>query len=331
MRKLIILLVFVSIFAQETTHSVKTGDTLWDIAGFYYQNPFLWPYIWRANLTQVEDPHWIYPDQIFVIPPSPEEVTGEVPEYVPEEVVITTPPKKPAAEVITLVTPETRIFSENLIHRAGFILEEDLPYWGKIIETEPGGDKIITSFDKIYLDRADVKVGDLLTIYRYGNVITHPKTGKRLGKEVIVLGKAEIDAVAEEGARAKVTTSYDIIRIGDFLTPYEPILAPEKVELIPTDRDIEGYVVEVKSIGALTSSHVLIYIDKGEDDGIAVGDMFNIYQQRSAGGKKLPDFNIGEVQIISVFREISIGMLLWRRETPQVKRGENCRLTMEAR
>ncbi|UCC13102.1 MAG: LysM peptidoglycan-binding domain-containing protein, partial [candidate division WOR-3 bacterium] len=34
MRKMLILLVFVSIFAQETTHVVKEGDTLWDIAGW---------------------------------------------------------------------------------------------------------------------------------------------------------------------------------------------------------------------------------------------------------------------------------------------------------
>jgi hypothetical protein len=336
MKKLMLFLVFVSLFAQETTHTVKIDDTLWDIAGYYYQNPFLWPYIWRANLTKIEDPHWIYPEQIFVIPPSPEAMTGEYPEvgeYVPEEMVmIQPPPKPPAAEIISLVSPEMRIFSEPFIHRAGFILQEDLPYWGKIIETEPQGKKSITTFTKVYIDRMDdVNVGDVLTIYRPGKDLSHPKTGDKLGKEVIVLGKAEIEDIAEGGSRCKVIASYDVIKTGDYVTPYEPVLAPEKVEMIPTDRDVEGYIVEVKKFGVLTSPNVLTYIDKGEDDGTAVGDIFNVYQKREAGGKALPDFTIGEIQVISVFRQASIGLLLWHRETELVERGERIRLSMEAR
>ena len=272
MKKLLILMVFVSIFAQETTHEVKEGDTLWDIAGFYYQNPFLWPYIWRANLTEIEDPHWIYPDERFIIPPSPEEGIGEIPEEVPEyypEAVVTPPPEKPAAEVVSLVAPDQRIFSENIIHRAGFIVEEDIPYWGKIVGVESKDNLVIVTYSKIYIDRAeDVKKGQILTIYRPGKVLKHPKTGEKLGKEIIVLGKVEIEEIGNEGSRCKVIASYDIIKKGDFVTPYEPILAPENVELISTTKEIEGYVVEVKSKEKLTPPHVFAYIDHGEKQGL---------------------------------------------------------------
>lgn len=336
MKKLLILMVFVSIFAQETTHIVKYGDTLWDIADWYYQNPFLWPYVWRANLTKIDDPHWIYPEQVFVIPPVPEEgiteFPEEVPEYVPGVVTPSPPPKKPAAEVISVVTPEQRIFSEEIIHRAGFIIEEDMPYWGKIVGTEPSGEKRITSYKKIYIDRAeDVRNGDMLTIYRPGKVITHPKTGDRLGKEIIILGKVEVEDIGNEGSRCKVIASYDIIKTGDLVTPYEPILAPENVELIATTKEIEGYVVEVKTLDQFTPPHVFAYVDHGEETGIAVGDVFDIYQERKVGGKEMPDFNIAKIQVISVFRNASIGLLLHERETLTVKRGERCRLALEAR
>ena len=357
MKKLVFILVFVSLFAQETTHTVKPDDTLWDIANFYYQNPFLWPYIWRANLTKIEDPHWIYPDQVFVVPPAPEEAAPvaavpesataaqtvttpeeiapelpEVPETLYEEVTISAPPKKLEAEVITLVKPEMKIFSEAFVHRAGFIVDEDLPYWSKIIGTEPKGESNITTFKMIYIDRTeDMKAGEVLTIYRPGKIITDPETNKSLGKEIIVLGKAVIQDIARDGARCKVTASYDIIKNGDFLMPYEPILSPEEVELVPTDKVLEGLVAEVKRIGVLTSPNVLTYINKGENDGIVVGDIFTLYQKRGIAGKELPDFNIGEVQIISIFKEASIGLLLWHRETAIVQVGERCRLTMEAR
>jgi len=335
MKKLLILVVFVSMFAQETTHEVKEGDTLWDIAGFYYQNPFLWPYIWRANLTEIEDPHWIYPEQSFIIPPSPEEGISEIPEEVPEyypEAVVTPPPEKPAAEIITFVAPDRRVFSENIIHRAGFIVEEDIPYWGKIIGTEPSGEKMIVSYKKIYIDRGeDIKKGRILTIYRPGKTITHPKTNEKLGKEIIVLGRAEVEDIGADGSRCKVVASYDIIKKGDFVIPYEPILAPEYVELIATTKEIEGYVVEVKSVDVLTPPHVFVYVDHGEETGVAVGDVFDVYQKRKIGGKEMPDFSIAKIQVISVFRNASIGLLLQMRETNVVKRGERCRLALEAR
>jgi len=53
---------------QQGTHEVVKRNTLWDLAEHYLGNPFLWPLIYEANLDRIEDPHWIYPGQIFIIP-----------------------------------------------------------------------------------------------------------------------------------------------------------------------------------------------------------------------------------------------------------------------
>lgn len=54
--------------APQRTHRVVSGDTLWGIARRYYGNGALWPRIFDANRKLIRDPHWIYPNQVFVIP-----------------------------------------------------------------------------------------------------------------------------------------------------------------------------------------------------------------------------------------------------------------------
>lgn len=40
-------------------HSMRSGDTIWNIADTYYKEAYLWPNIYRANLTEIENPDYL--------------------------------------------------------------------------------------------------------------------------------------------------------------------------------------------------------------------------------------------------------------------------------
>lgn len=53
-----------------TTHTVTKGECLWWIAEYkqVYNDPFMWPLIFKANRGQIDNPDLIYPGQQFEIP-----------------------------------------------------------------------------------------------------------------------------------------------------------------------------------------------------------------------------------------------------------------------
>jgi LysM repeat protein len=86
-------------------YTIKQGDTLWDIANAYLRDPFLWPFIWKAN-PSISNPDLIYAGDKLLIPAlGPIERAMQAPEAAPqtqvaEEVEKKAPvePKQPAPE-----------------------------------------------------------------------------------------------------------------------------------------------------------------------------------------------------------------------------------------
>lgn len=102
--------------AFASDYTVQRGDCLWKIAKKTLGSGLRWQEIYQANRDQIRNPHWIYPNQVFVIPDgldaadeAEEAVEAEKPAIVEE----TTPAEsaepeieKPAAETKAEETAE---------------------------------------------------------------------------------------------------------------------------------------------------------------------------------------------------------------------------------
>lgn len=233
-------------------HTVMKGDTLWDLAGKYYRDPWGWPSIWEANKTLVNDPNLIVPAQVLVIP---EKTLTEKPAAAPvltaannegtkaeavtaletkiveepageEQPETAVPEPEPAVEPApeaAAPAPEEKKGTEpapavkKYFDAEGMTVPKDWKGDGYIV-----GDKdkktLISQGDTVYLDlgKSEVRPGTRLMIYRKVGKVRDHDTGDFLGYEVRRIGRLEVtNSIEKNSSTAKVITSYEPVELGD--------------------------------------------------------------------------------------------------------------------
>lgn len=277
---------------------VQKGDTLWDISGAKFQDSFLWPNLWRVN-PQIKNPDLIYPGDVLRIP-SLEELT-RLPGEVEEKQVAAPLAEQPAV----VEKPKQYIISGDKFISSGWI-SPDYPGIGEIMNA-PGYHTAFGKPDLVYL-KSDQKIsfGDKFYAIRKVKKVTHPKTGKYLGLQIRVTGIVEVvgmDGRNYEVPKAKVTSSFENLDIGDGIIPYfemDPPVVPE----VPRMPFITGYIAESYSNTGIISKGDVVYIDKGDADGIEIGDTFSALVEDPV------QRSIGKIQVFSVKPTTSVALVL---------------------
>lgn len=241
-------------------HVIQRGDTLWDLAARFYNDPYLWPQLWERN-QYILDAHWIYPGDPLVIgfEVTPvEDLTEVAPggtagEGGPGEEAT---PSEPVPGVLTsgaAASAPAPLGGESDIYCTGYIgeVEEEFPYavtgseyeslqpdlfrhkrtivgrWG----TTDAVKYNLATGDIVYLSGGSaggLTPGQVFTaVLPDQDLVRHPLNRDVVGRLYRYTGRVRVLSVQPESAMAEVVHTCDPgILVGAGLMPFEPEPVP---------------------------------------------------------------------------------------------------------
>jgi hypothetical protein len=315
---ILILPAFVAGQEIPATHTVVDGDCLWNLAQTYYGDPFEWRRIWDANRSEVVDPNLILPDQILIIPDGQSAVTVVVVEEPIEEEPEPQPPPMAeqrtifhqdtaviragvirGADVAVLAIPRDRVYSAPRLIGLEGIPDHDGTIAGMAGGSAPGG--MVRTYDRIRLTVTGTmpRVGDRYQLFKVERVI------EDVGRVVIPTGVATVTDAADGTVIAMVDKEYSRVSVGDFIGPLPTFSLVVGQQARPATGGSAAMVMGFARGGALQDLNDVAFLDLGLNDGIGLGDEFDLYNP-SAG----TDVIEGTLQVVGVSAETSAARII---------------------
>jgi len=309
------------------SHTVKRGDTLWDIARLYYSDPFLWPEIYRANTDVVEDPHWIFPGEVLRIPdvatlmtPAPDEVDPPPP---PPPVDSAPQRERPDFADLIAAARLTAVRSGEYL-AAPFVgpvkgppgmgvvqrTAEALAFAAMTAENRP-----LMQDERIFLSPpvgiTPVR-GDRFLIVGLGERLARGQVVEPSGVVEVVGPATPSGRTVEVRVRALFSSAYP----GAFVLPLDTLTTRPRVFPAPVTGGRSMQVTWVQDSPVLPSVGRYITLDATAADGVLTGDQVVLVRDRGRDvrGEPLAEDLIAVAQILKVTPEGVSAIVVSQRE-----------------
>jgi hypothetical protein len=301
-------------------HIVVKGDTLWDISGTFFKDPWRWPHIWGLNKDTIKDPHWIYPGDVIFL----DRKTGTLQ--------IGQPGATTAASGVgntVELFPKVRVYPSShdaissipasaiapFLTRPLIIEADELKNAPTLIGAREGR-VILGNDDTAFVKNLPADKGDQWQIYRPGKTFVDPDTGEVLGIEAIYLGDAEVTHFADVST-ITITHAVEEINAGDRLVLHSEDETSNYLPRAP-EKKISARVISIYGGVSLGGQNTVITLNKGTRDGLEKGHVLALYRKgevvKSDGEKyTLPDERYGLVFVFRVFNKVSYALVMETR------------------
>ena len=304
----------------------KDGDTLWDIASTFLQDPWYWPEVWYVN-PQVENPHLIYPGDVLalVMIDGRERITNvRASTYRLSPQIRSTP----LTETVTSIPYE----SVSAFLSRGMVLErgeaEDLPY----VLSSRGNHLVAAAGNDIYVRGGVAQTpGTRYSVVHVGDELVDPDDGRTIGYQGIFIGEGVMSRGGDP-ATVSLTDTNRETKAGDRLVP-ETVDIPLNFFPKAPDSTVDGRIISVVDGVSRIGQYQVVVINRGTRDGLAPGDVLTVWQAgdvvrdrfagaftRVSGGERvtLPDEEAGTVMVFKVYDRIGYGLVMEATEEIRV-------------
>jgi hypothetical protein len=295
------------------TYVVVRGDTLWDIAGRFLQNPWQWPRIWREN-PQIQNPYLIYPgDALRLIDVDGQpRLTVERPSEMRLSPKVRISPLEHAIPVIPM-NAVRQFLTRPKVVGAGEL--EAAPYLVDFADEHIVGG----AGDRVYARGLVAGAGQGYMVFRPGRAYRDAKTSEVLGYEALYVGDASVERGGESATLQLTRTEREAI-IGDRFLPVEQEVVPMSYQPHAPDRPIEGHIIHVVDGVTQIGQYQVVVLDRGQADGLEIGHVLDIYRRSLnvrdiVSGKTnatidLPREKSGSLLVFRPFERISFALVM---------------------
>jgi hypothetical protein len=289
-------------------HVVVKGDTLWDISGKFFKDPWKWPRIWGINKDTIKDPHWIYPGNIIFLDRS----TGTLRIGDASRTIKLSPQIRDGNSSHDAIPSIPAKMIEPFLSQPLVIEEGSLTGAPTLVALQEG--RVIAAIgDSAYAKGLSGSAGDKWQVYRPGKTFTDPQSHEVLGREAIYLGDVEVTKL-DDISSTKVTRIKQEINLGDRLIQPSSELPNNYLPRVP-DTKFDARVISSYGGVSQAGQNTVVTLNKGKREGIQSGHVLALYshgQQTKFEGKSitLPDERYGLVFVFRVFEKVSYALVM---------------------
>jgi LysM repeat protein len=355
--------------AAYRTHTVRPGETLFDIAQRYLGDGNLWPEIYRLNAGTITDPHWIYANAVLRVPANAAGDTAasmaatpatETPSAAPEAAVAPAPASdamSPAAAGGTMFTRNPRgelslasnrgstnsrgvPFTKSLNERqaAPYLDREGGPHGAGTVLGTVGVSNVIDANEEAHFGLDE----DLYITMPAGST---PVVGERFftyslgtsfGDRGQIVKPTGIVTVVQPGVGtdatvARITTLFSLLDRSQGVLPLDLTPMPA-TRAARVDDGARTKVLWIEDQDVLPTLQYYVVLEASEKQGLHVGDQITLYRPRlhvPESSITLPESEIAVAQIVRVNSYSATAQILASTQ-PDIAPGVAAKVTARA-